>query len=173
MIPATTYFDLSLQESTSTIAITLHIQGDKMTTAHMPYLQRVLKGELPTILRAKCFNEKDIPFHKEVLCTELGHLFEHILLEYLCIAKIRIGCQEAIFSGITKWDWNKDPYGTFHIDLDIEKDDVIFLTLALQKTTHLFQKILLLSMKETTHTIHIPLVASSTVSKQQIGKQTE
>ena len=121
----------------------MYIQDEEVTTAHMPHLPQLLQQELPTILRSTCFNEDDIPFHEEVKSTELGHLFEHILLEYLCIAKIRVGFQEAVFSGITKWDWNKDPYGTFHIEVDMEKDDMLFLTPALQKATHLFEKILL------------------------------
>lgn len=121
----------------------MHISRDDMTTSEMPYIADVLQQELPTILRSRCFNEGNVPFYKEVLSTELGHLFEHILLEYLCMAKISMGFEEAIFSGITKWDWNKDPYGTFHIELDVEKNDLFFLTPALKKSARLFEKILL------------------------------
>lgn len=125
----------------------MFLDHEEVTTTRMPYVSGVLKKELPTILRSKCFNEENIPFYKEVLSTELGHLFEHILLEYLCIAKIGIGCTEAVFSGVTKWDWNKDPYGTFHIELDIAKEDYLFLTPALQKSVRLFEKIILYPQK--------------------------
>lgn len=136
-------FKLSLKQTKQTIIITMHIDRKDVTTTHMPYVSSLLKRELPTILRSKCFNEGNVPFYKEVLSTELGHLFEHILLEYLCMAKIGMGFKEAIFSGITKWDWNRDPYGTFRIEIDVEKSDLVFLTPALKKTIHLFENILI------------------------------
>lgn len=137
------YFRVLLKQTSPTIIITVSVQRDDVTTTDMPYIGKLLQKELPTILRSQCFNEKNMPFYKEVLSTELGHLFEHILLEYLCIGKINVGFDEAIFSGITKWDWNKDPYGTFHIELSMEHEDQIFLQSALQKTIRLFEKILL------------------------------
>ncbi|HEX9061591.1 MAG TPA: hypothetical protein VF941_15530 [Clostridia bacterium] len=121
----------------------MHIDREDVTTTDMPYISSLLKKELPTILRSKCFNEGNVPFYKEVLSTELGHLFEHILLEYLCMAKIGMGFKEAVFSGITKWDWNKDPYGTFRIEIDVDNSDLVFLTPALKKTINLFESILI------------------------------
>lgn len=144
MLPMTSEnFHISLRQSKQTIIITMHIEREDVTTTNMPCIAKLLKKELPTILQSTCFNEGNIPFYKEVLSTELGHLFEHMLLEYLCIAKIGMGFKEAVFSGVTKWDWNKDPYGTFHIEIDIEKNDQVFLTPALQKTITLFKKVLL------------------------------
>lgn len=139
---ASPYFFIALQGSPSTITITLTLPGEEMTTKKMPFIKDLLKQELPTILRSKCFNERNIPFSKEVLSTELGHLFEHMLLEYLCITKIHTGFPEAIFSGITRWDWNQDVYGTFHIEISIDEEDKVFLTPALSKTMILFEKIL-------------------------------
>lgn len=141
------FFDISLAQSKQTISITMHISRDDVTTEKMPYVSEILKEQLPTILRSKCFNEGNIPFYKEVLSTELGHLFEHIMLEYLCIAKISLGFREAVFSGVTKWDWNKDPYGTFHIELEVDNDDLLFVSPALNKTIRLFEQILLYPQK--------------------------
>lgn len=121
----------------------MYIERDDVTTTHMPHVSGFLRKELPTILRSTCFNEGNIPFYKEVLSTELGHLFEHIMLEYLCIAKISLGFEEAMFSGVTNWDWNKEPYGTFHIELDVPKEDLLFVSPALNKTIYLFEHILL------------------------------
>lgn len=137
------YFTIAVEQTSPTIIITMHIQKDDVTTTHMPHVSTILQQELPTILRSRCFNEKNVPFYKEVVSTELGHLFEHILLEYLCMAKIKVGYKEAIFSGVTKWDWNKDPYGMFHIELDMQQEDVMFLRLALEQTVRLFEKILI------------------------------
>lgn len=153
------YFDISLEQNNQTINITMHIPREDVTTTKMPYVSKILKKQLPTILRSKCFNEGNIPFYKEVISTELGHLFEHIMLEYLCIAKISLGFQEAMFSGITRWDWNKDPYGTFHIELEVEKDDLLFVSPALNKTIRLFEQILLYPQ-------------SLSITRQNLGRPT-
>ncbi len=137
------YFSLSFADSPATITFTIMLYGDEVTTTQMPFIRQMLKKDLPTIFRSKCFNEENIPFYKEVISTELGHLFEHILLEYLCLAKINTGFSEATFSGMTRWNWNRDPYGTFHIEIGIDEQDKVFLTQALSKTMTLFQKILL------------------------------
>ncbi len=159
------YFFIALNSSPSTISITLTLPGDEMTTQHMPYVGNILKKELPTILKSKCFNENNIPFYKEVLSTELGHLFEHILLEYLCIAKINTGFQEAIFSGMTRWDWNKDPYGTFRIEISLTEEDKVFLSTALNKAMMLFEKILLYPAASQIPTQNVPSTAPALLAE--------
>ncbi len=141
-VQKTQSFRLSVDWKKDKTIITMSLFADHVTTKHMPHVLSVLRKHLPTILRSTCFNEEDIPFSEEVRATELGHLFEHILLEYLCKEKIRLGCQEAIFSGITKWDWNRYPYGTFHIHITIPYEDRIFFAQAFQKATQLFTIIL-------------------------------
>ena len=116
---------------------------DEVTTARMPHVFPILKVKLPTILKSRCFNEKKLPFSKEVRKTEIGHLFEHILLEYLCKEKINLGHNEAIFSGLTKWNWNKENYGRFHISVDITIEEKDILYSALESSIHLLKQILL------------------------------
>lgn len=135
-------FDLSVDWEKKETIITMMLNTEHVTTKHMPHVLPVLRKHLPTILRSTCFNEEDIPFAQEVKSTELGHLFEHILLEYLCKEKIRLGSREAVFSGITKWDWNKYPYGTFHIHITVPYEDRAFFSQAFQKATQLFTVIL-------------------------------
>jgi hypothetical protein len=131
-----------ISDNTSTnIDMKLFIQD--VTTTNMPHVLGFLKINLPTILQSTCFNDKKQSFAKEVVNTEIGHLFEHILLEYLCREKINAGHNEAMFSGITKWNWNKEEYGTFHIHIDITKREGDLLYFALEHSILLLKRILL------------------------------
>lgn len=111
-------------------------------TSELPHTYKTLKGALPTILKSKCYNSEKLPFHKEVKNTELGHLFEHIILEYLCDAKIEKGAKRATFSGHTDWNWQKDLRGTFHITLNIKNHDMHLLDTAIEKTLEVFHLII-------------------------------
>ncbi|HEX7042608.1 MAG TPA: hypothetical protein VF189_05145 [Patescibacteria group bacterium] len=108
----------------------------------MPKTLTILNDLLPTIFKSKCFNTENIPFKTEVKRTELGHLFEHILLEYLCILKIEKGFDEATFSGVTDWDWTKNPKGSFMITISINKKDNDIFPKALKNSISLFSLIL-------------------------------
>ncbi len=108
-------------------------------TGKMSHTLPTLKKLLPTILKSTCFNENNIPFSIEVLRTELGHLFEHILLEYLCQLKLRKGYEEAMFSGTTDWNWNKYPRGTFQITVSVGEEDLDIFPEAFMKTVTLFE----------------------------------
>jgi hypothetical protein len=102
----------------------------------------MVKLYFPKVLETECFNENNLPFSKEILETEMGHLFEHILLEYLCEEKIECGAKRAVFSGRTDWDWYQHPYGTFEIRVNAGTKDEIFFDAALTKSISLFEKIL-------------------------------
>lgn len=127
--------------------ITMQLFMDDVTTRNIPHVQKLLQAHLPTILRSKCFNEKNLPFSQEVAHTEIGHLFEHILLEYLCKEKISSGSNEAIFSGVTKWNWKKDAYGTFHIQIDVTWQERDIFYFALEQSIFLLKRILLPQVK--------------------------
>jgi hypothetical protein len=141
--------DISLRQTAKKMVIDLYISHGQITTEHMPHVKSILQTKLPSILLSKCFNSKNLPFAKEVEATELGHAFEHILLEYLCLTKMSLGCQEARFSGITSWNWNRKKYGTFSITIGIEKEDALLISPALQKTIRLFEEIL--TTEQNTH----------------------
>ena len=115
---------------------------EDVTTANMPHVLSILKLKLPTILESKCFNDKKLPFAREVRKTEIGHLFEHILLEYLCKEKISLCHNEAAFSGVTNWNWNKESYGKFHIVVDITYHEKDILYIALEQSIRLLRHIL-------------------------------
>src|SRR5260221_1277067 len=135
-------FSLNVDSQKDSIHIQMLMKTSCMTTTSMPETTTILKSILPSILVSRCYNDRNIPFADEVICTELGHLFEHILLEYLCILKIAKGAKEAIFNGWTDWDWIKEPSGTFHITVDAGRDDESIVEEGIQKTTMLFKMIL-------------------------------
>ncbi len=108
--------------------------GMIVNTRSIPETYDILNTSLPQIFRSKCFNDDKLPFSKEVQSTEIGHLFEHILLEYLCDYKFTKGYNDAVFTGETSWNWKKDPYGTFHIRVNSAHDDIDIFQKALKKT---------------------------------------
>jgi len=114
----------------------------QVTTKGIPLTYDILKKELPSVLSSRCFNDQKLPFSEEVRATEIGHLFEHVLLQYLCQEKIAYGYTEATYNGLTKWNWLRDPYGTFMITIDSGYEDLAIFPFALQKTILLLQQIL-------------------------------
>lgn len=141
-------FELTTSCTKNYAKITMKLFTKEVTTTHIPHLPRLLRTYLPTILRSTCFNERNIPFSQEVTDTEIGHLFEHILLEYLCKEKINTGYTEAIFSGVTRWNWTKDTYGTFHIHVNVTWEERELLYFAMEQSIFLLKRILLLKQEE-------------------------
>jgi len=135
-------YNLSVKHFTNQTQIEMSLLTPYYHTTHLPSTYEVLSDNLPTVLKTKCFNDSDLPFDIEVKNTEIGHLFEHILLEYLCQLKIQNGYSNACFRGVTNWNWKKDVKGTFHIFIDLEPEDIIYLDIAMEKSMKLLNKIL-------------------------------
>lgn len=135
-------FTLSVQYNQEDTFMTMQVLLPVTTTAIFPSTKKILEKLLPSILLSTCFNEEDLPFNQEVENTEIGHLFEHILLEYLCLEKLSYGYKEAVFSGRTNWNWQKDEEGTFHIIIDSGHSDAIFFPHAIEKSAILLRGIL-------------------------------
>lgn len=74
------------------------------TTTQLPEISSHLNTLLPEILVAACDNPKQLPFYLEMMDTQTAHLFEHIVLEYLCKLRLNEGAQEASYEGRTFWD---------------------------------------------------------------------
>ncbi len=84
-------------------------------TSELPLTRLILTFFLPNIFNHDCFNQKKLTFLQEVGSTEIGHLFEHILLQYLTESVYTYRGLRKNFQGETLWNWRKDPYGLFHI----------------------------------------------------------
>lgn len=113
-----------------------------ISTERLPQTTSVLKSELPTIMNSMCFNPKNLPFSEEVKNTETGHLFEHILLEYLCEEKSKDGGSNFMFEGNTDWNWQKFPEGYFDIYIKYKEKVPYYFNRALDNTISLFRTIL-------------------------------
>lgn len=136
------FFSLAVSQKEKTTKITMQLLYNQVSTSDIPMITELLKMHLPNVLYTQCFNDEGYPFSIEVQHTEIGHLFEHILLEYLCQLRIANGANKASYSGRTKWNWMRDPKGKFHIYLSCGKKDADIFDLALQKTIELMKIIL-------------------------------
>jgi hypothetical protein len=128
--------------------ITFKVLGSKYRTSSYPQTLEILKTHLPGVLKTKCFNESGNGFSEEVLDTEVSHLFEHILLQYLYELK-KSECSDPVtFSGWTVWDWSKDPVGTFNIIVDADCSYKTIFEEAFNKSVALTNYILQISIKK-------------------------
>ena len=135
-------FSLTITTQKINTLITMRLFISEVNTNAFPQTHELLSQYLPTIFKHKCFNYSHQPFSKEVKKTEIGHLFEHILLENICILKFKKGNKDIKIKGVTDWNWYKDSIGTFHIDINYAVDDVKLFNEALKKTIQLTQIIL-------------------------------
>lgn len=135
-------FSLRVTPHHKTTQLFMQLYVPMVNTTALPATMQILQHILPTVLATSCFNEDNLPFSKEAEATEIGHLFEHILLEYLCLEAMENGATCAEFSGRTYWNWVKNPTGTFHIKIDVTEKDVLLLAVALKKTILLIEQIL-------------------------------
>lgn len=119
--------------------IQLQMLHDAESTKDIPHTYDLLEANLPSILHSKCFNPKNLTFADEVRETEWGHLFEHILLEYLCLEKMKAGADSANFDGETAWDIENTK--DFFITISAGSIDEEVLHRGLQKTIDLFHDI--------------------------------
>lgn len=135
-------FILSIEHNDSLTNLKMEVLGDIISTSQLPTTYRILKLHLPSILRSKCFNENNYPFSKEVRDTEIGHLFEHILLEYMCLIKTQKGHKRPIHNGLTQWNWQREAKGVFHIQIDSGVEDKAFFVEALTRSIDLTAQII-------------------------------
>jgi hypothetical protein len=152
------YFSFDVYPRKKSTKITMKMLIPTVTTEGIPTIIPILKTHLPSILRSKCFNENNYRFSKEVKNTEIGHLFEHIMLEYLSDFKYALGIKGAIYNGLTRWNWVREERGVFHIEIDAGREDKDIFELAVQKST----KLLLHILRSTKHTQIQPSLSMNT-----------
>lgn len=114
---------------------------DYLTTSAHPGLQSFLGSELPSIFTCSCDNPDQNSFAQEVTNTELAHLFEHVLLEYLCDEKISTNTYPVAYSGRTFWGDRDLPKGTFRIKISMSDTEANLLNNALSKAHTLMSKL--------------------------------
>jgi hypothetical protein len=119
----------------------MNLQHQIINTREIPETISILKQTLPSVLQSTCYNENNNPFYKEVLETEIGHLFEHILIEYLCLLKLSQGYNSVEYCGVTKWNWRVYPKGSFHITVNAGIKDTEIFAEAMSKSITLINNI--------------------------------
>ena len=135
------HFSLTITKHKRSTKIIMQVLHQEIDTEHIPSIVEILEEQLPTVLQTTCYNEENLPFAVEVQRTEIGHLFEHILLEYLCQYKMQKGASQAAYNGRTHWNWYKDRIGQFHIRLTCGKADHDIFPNALDKSIALMKYI--------------------------------
>lgn len=135
-------FDLKIRQARKAAVIDMIVHGQTINTFDIPHTLNFLEEYYPRVLNTQCFNEKNLPFATEVTQTEIGHLFEHILIDNLCALKIKSGAKSAVYNGLTSWNWQENPYGTFRIWIDSENKDFELLIKGLKITIELTKKLM-------------------------------
>lgn len=137
-----TLFNLRLRQTKRATVIDMQLNIPFVNTSDIPGTFSFLQTNYPSVLETQCFNDNNLPFSVEVNATEIGHLFEHILIDELCALKIKSGARSAVYSGNTSWNWKLNPYGSFQIWIDIGKNDLPMLLEALKTTIDLSQQLI-------------------------------
>src|SRR5438270_4081834 len=83
-------------------------------SAQVPDLAQNLFAMLPSLQEHLCYNRNGLSFVEEVADTELGHVFEHVILAILHRRGLYV-------RGQTTWNWQRDPLGTYHITISTGK----------------------------------------------------
>lgn len=122
--------------------LTMELLCDIVNTRDIPDTSHFLENHMPGVLNTQCFNEHNYSFKEEVKQTEIGHLFEHLVLDELCRLKVKSGAQRASFSGLTSWNWEQDPRGVFHITIDIGHNEGTIFKEAIQKCVQVIESLL-------------------------------
>ncbi len=104
------------------VKIDMSLLCDVIYTSQITGIYNKLFAFLPTVLTTECFNEKHLPFREEVAQTEIGHLFEHILLEYMSINKEK-SMKNFSIEGRTFWNAINLPIKKFTIDIYCKLSD--------------------------------------------------
>lgn len=149
-------FGLTIQHYQDNTILQMMLYQKPFTTASYPRTITILANSLPRVLQSTCFNDKQLPFRQEAQQTEIAHLFEHILLEYLCIDYLSTGISTATFKGLTSWDWKKEKAGTFHIAVNAGEETLGIFNQSLRKSITLLEEILASSIPLATPYQSIP-----------------
>src|SRR5258706_8550465 len=106
---STKHYSLQVKQKETHVYIKMQMLSSIISTSQLPDTKDILTTLLPGIHSSKCYNDQKLPFAKEVQNTEIGHLFEHILLEYIFLIKKNQTERNIVIKGETSWNWITDP----------------------------------------------------------------
>lgn len=135
-------YSFTATSSEDSIHLSMSVNPLYISTTSLIHTHQFLKTHLPTVLQTICFNKNSLPFSEEVRHTHFAHMFEHVFLEYLCLLKMANGETDVRCDGRTLWNWKKDAYGTFLIEIKTNRTDSLLFSIALEKTVELCEGLL-------------------------------
>jgi hypothetical protein len=162
------YYSLEIDHKKQSTELTMILTVPTVSTRYIPRTFSILQQLLPTIFDSMCFNDDKLPFISEVKATEVGHLFEHILLEYLCEEKTARGYSDVEYSGETQWNWHEDPRGTFHITISSNENDLDIFKPALARTIALVNTILQSTIGQDIPSINVKPALYNSMAKKPL-----
>ena len=133
-------FQIAVEYKHDKTFVNHRVVHDVVNTKDLPKTMQILRATIPTIFDNQCFNYAKQSFAKEVAKTETGHLLEHLILEFLKL-EIEKEYGYADFSGITRWDWSKNPRGTFEIEINSKRHQAANFSRALSKALCVLEEI--------------------------------
>jgi len=116
-------FAIEINQKHKDLVIRMNVYTSSLTTGYYPKTIALLNHHLPSIFKTKCFNDFNQPFLIEAADTEIAHLFEHIFLAFLHRDKLSISDESFTYSGVTSWNWQREPKGLFHITITGTEND--------------------------------------------------
>lgn len=112
-----TNFWVRLIQEKDQVLLTQQILNPVINTKNLSGTIDIINREVPSLFQNECFNPNNLPFSEEVKATEVGHLFEHLILEFLKIEVEKL-YGSADFSGVTSWNWTENKFGCFSIKIN-------------------------------------------------------
>lgn len=121
-------------------------------SSQVNHLGKHLLTMLPSLREHLCYNRSGLPFTEEVHDTEMGHVFEHVVLALLQ--------ERDIFTkGQTVWNWRRDPIGTYQVTISTGK------RLAIKESILIAQAILTNALIEPVIKFSLPVVSRHSKSQ--------
>lgn len=92
----------------------------RCTTDRVPQVPETLFSLFPGLDSHRCHNDRHCSFREECECTEVPHLFEHLVIELQLKAQYH-----RLLRGETQWDWTSDPEGLFKVRVDYSNEHLV------------------------------------------------
>lgn len=140
-------FQINIQELKGRVVLTQNVINPIVHTSFLPRTLEVLQKRVPTIFDNKCYNGNGFSFGKESGSTEVGHLFEHLIIENLKLIAIK-KCGKGDFKGETSWDWAKEKRGVFNIVVYSDGGLKKIFPIAFKKAVEVMEEIFDVHMQE-------------------------
>jgi hypothetical protein len=122
--------------------ISFEVKSDVVNTRCLPQTLEIIKAQMPGVLKTECFNEHGHTFATELQQTEIAHLFEHFLIYLMRETQLQAGEFDAIYEGVTSWNWVKNPRGTFTIEIEGPLLSIATLRKLIEESAELTEEIM-------------------------------